>query len=56
MNSLKAAQLLDKEYLGIQLSEFINEARSNVNDKIKLMLKLIASIKDENEKIISKSK
>lgn len=56
MSALKTTRLIDKEFLGIRLDEFIKDSRSNVNDKIKIILSLISSIKDENEKIISRSK
>lgn len=53
---MRSSQLIDKKSIGTKISEFINDSRSNIDYKMKLLLKLIASIKEENEQIISKCK
>ena len=56
MNIPMKSQLIDKQTIGKKLGEFINDSQSNVDNKIKIIFKLIASIKEENDQIISKSK
>ncbi len=56
MNVFIKSQLIDKQSIGNKLSEFINDSQSNVDNKIKIINKLLSSIKEENEQIISKSK
>ena len=56
MNVLMKSQLIDKQTIGKKLGEFINDSQSNVDNKIKIIFKLIKSIKEENDQIISKSK
>ncbi len=56
MNALKNSQLIDKQSIGNKLNEFINDSRTNIDRKMNIISKLISSIKEENEQIISKSK
>ena len=56
MNALMKSQLIDKQTIGEKLGEFINDSQNNVDNKIKIIFQLITSIKEENDKIISKSK
>ena len=56
MNVLMKSQLIDKQTIGKKLGEFINDSQSNVDNKIKIIFKLITSIKEENDQIIAKSK
>ena len=55
MNVLMKTQLIDKQTIGKKLSEFISDSQSNVDNKLRLINKLLSSIKEENEQIISKS-
>lgn len=50
------SQLIDKQSIGKKLSEFISDSQSNVDNKIKVINKLLSSIKEENDQIILKSK
>ena len=57
MNSLlKSSQKKEKKYLGNILKEFINDSRKNIDNKMKIIIKLLSSIKEENEQILLKSK
>lgn len=56
MNSLMKSQLIDKQMIGTKLGEFITDSQCNIENKTKLIYKLLSSIKEENEQIISKSK
>ena len=50
------SQFIDKKSIGDKISEFINDSRSIIDNKMKLILKLLLSIKEENEQIILKCK
>ena len=50
------SQFIDKKSIGDKISEFINDSRSIIDNKMKLILKLLSSIKEENEQIILKCK
>ena len=57
MNSLlKSSQKKEKKYLGNILKEFINDSRKNIDNKMKIIIKILSSIKEENEQILLKSK
>ena len=57
MNSLlKSSQKKEKKYLENKLKEFINDSRKNIDNKMKIIIKLLSSIKEENEQILLKSK
>ena len=55
MNVLKKTHPLEKKSLGKKLGEFISDSRSNIDNKMKIITKLLTSIKEENENIITKS-
>ena len=56
MNAFIKSQLIEKQSIGNKLREFISDSQSNLDNKIKIINKLLSSIKEENEQIISKSK
>ena len=57
MNSLlKSSQKKEKKYLGNILKEFINDSRKNIDNKMKIIIKILLLIKEENERILLKSK
>ena len=56
MNIFMKSQFIDKKSIGNKISEFINDSRSNIDNKMKIILKLLLSIKEENEQIILKCK
>ena len=55
MNVIKV-KINEKEIFENRLNDIINESRNNIDNKMKLIINLLSSIKDENEQIMSKSK
>jgi hypothetical protein len=55
MNDVKK-KINEKEIFENRLNDIINESRNNIDNKMKLIINLLSSIKDENEQIMSKSK
>jgi hypothetical protein len=55
MNVIKV-KINEKEIFENRLNDIINESRNNIDNKMKLIVNLLSSIKDENEQIMSKSK
>jgi hypothetical protein len=55
MNDIKK-KINEKEIFENRLNDIINESRNNIDNKMKLIINLLSSIKDENEQIMSKSK
>ena len=55
MNDIKK-KINEKEIFENRLNDIINESRNNIDNKMKLIINLLSSIKEENEQIMSKSK
>jgi hypothetical protein len=55
MNDVKK-KINEKEIFENRLNDIINESRNNIDNKMKLIINLLSSIKEENEQIMSKSK
>jgi hypothetical protein len=55
VNDIKK-KINEKEIFENRLNDIINESRNNIDNKMKLIINLLSSIKDENEQIMSKSK
>lgn len=55
MNALKA-KINEKTLLENKLNDIITISRNNIDNKMKLITNLLLSIKEENEKTMSKSK
>ena len=56
MNALLKTQINDKISLTNKLNELVNISRKNIDNKMRLITDLLLSLKEENEKIIAKSK
>ena len=55
MNDVKR-KINEKEIFENRLNYIINVSRNNIDNKMKLIINLLSSIKEENEQIMSKSK
>lgn len=55
MNALKT-KINEKTLLENKLNDIITISRNNIDNKMKLITNLLLSIKEENEKTMSKSK
>ncbi len=55
MNDVKR-KINEKEIFENRLNDIINVSRNNIDNKMKLIINLLSSIKEENEQIMSKSK
>ena len=55
-NNSKYSNLVDKNTIRTFFKEYIEDSRNSIEKKTKEMLKLITSVKEENENYISKSK
>ena len=56
MNALLKTQINDTISLTSKLNELVNISRKNIDNKMRLITDLLLSLKEENEKIIAKSK
>ena len=55
MNDVKR-KINEKEIFENRLNDIINVSRNNIDNKMKLIINLLSSIKEENEQFMSKSK
>ena len=55
MNDVKR-KINEKEIFENRLNDIINVSRNNIDNKMKLIINLLSSIKEENEQIMSKNK
>ena len=55
MNDVKK-KVNEKENFENKLNDLINVSRNNIDNKMKLIINLLSSIKEENDQIMSKSK
>lgn len=56
MNALPKNQINNKSCLINKINEFVNISRNNIDNKMRLITDLLLSLKEENEKMINKSK
>lgn len=54
MNAIKT-KINNKTIFENKLNDLINVSRNNINNKMKLITNLLFTIKEENERILSKS-
>lgn len=54
MNAIKT-KINNKTIFENKLNDIINVSRNNINNKMKLITNLLFTIKEENERILSKS-